>query len=55
MIGLGECRSANVDGLPWQLRLLPTGYCNVRTETERFSDRSGPRITSCSRFFGRQT
>ncbi len=30
MIGLGECRSANVDGLPWQLSLLPTGYCNVR-------------------------
>ncbi|MBA8837100.1 hypothetical protein FHW03_000375 [Ochrobactrum sp. RH2CCR150] len=35
MVGLGECRSANIDGLPWQLSLLPTGYCNIRGETER--------------------
>ncbi len=39
MVGLGECRSANIDGLPWQLSLLPTGYCNIRRiiwgETER--------------------
>lgn len=35
MVGLGECRSANIDGLPWQLTLLPTGYCIIRGETER--------------------
>ncbi len=35
MMGLGECRSANIDGLPWQLSLLPTGYCSIREETER--------------------
>ncbi|KAB2732218.1 hypothetical protein [Brucella intermedia] len=59
MIGLGECRSANVDGLPWQLRLLPTGYCNVRGETERF--RAGGRGSASAAsgsfrsFFGRRT
>jgi len=37
MIGLSECRPANVDGLPWQLHLMPTGYCNARGETERLA------------------
>ncbi|EEY29057.1 predicted protein [Brucella suis bv. 5 str. 513] len=39
MIGLGECRSASVDGQPWQLSLLPTGYCSIRGETERLAVR----------------
>ncbi|PQZ28785.1 hypothetical protein CQZ93_00280 [Ochrobactrum vermis] len=61
MIGLGECRSANVDGLPWQLGLLPTGYCNVRGETERPSAEkqgAGPasaRMSSFRNFLGRRT
>ncbi len=46
MIGLGECRSANVDGLPWQLSLLPTGYCNVRGNRTSLGRQAGlcPRI-----------
>ncbi|MBB4093622.1 hypothetical protein GGQ79_002134 [Ochrobactrum pecoris] len=61
MIGLGECRSANVDGLPWQLGLLPTGYCNVRGETERPSaEKQGSRpasvrVSSLRGLQGRQT
>ncbi|GAA5539776.1 hypothetical protein Brsp02_00370 [Brucella sp. NBRC 113783] len=39
MVGLGECRSANIDGLPWQLSLLPTGYCTIRGATERPAQR----------------
>ncbi len=57
MIGLGECRSANVDGLPWQLGLLPTGYCNVRGETERPSVKvqgSHPACMSSFRSFYRR-
>ena len=50
MVGLGECRSACIDGLPWQLRLLPTGYCNMRRETERsvIMKRSKARMSVCS-------
>ncbi|PQA72539.1 hypothetical protein C3731_15700 [Brucella oryzae] len=61
MIGLGECRSANVDGLPWQLSLLPTGYCNVRGETERPSAGkqgfvpASMRMSSFRTFCGRRT
>lgn len=35
MNGLGEYRSATIDGLPWQIRLLPTGHCNIREENTR--------------------
>ncbi|MBB5700307.1 hypothetical protein FHS76_000145 [Ochrobactrum daejeonense] len=64
MVGLGECRSANVDGLPFnpthrQPGLLPTGYHNVLGETERPpADRQGfvpasTRMSSFHIFFGR--
>jgi len=40
MVGLGECRSANIDGLPFrtthrQPGLLPAGYHNMWGETEQ--------------------